>query len=266
MNYWAEVTRRAWGEAAKTVKLDSRKLVMVLVLGQITVGTIIYLALGAEGFSENLLARSAAIAAPMLLFVPLFVWEFISAPPKMHAEQAAEIQRLTAESDDALRIATSLPARDSTILDLQEQNAALKTEMSAIRQRTDADYPFNTAQRAALIAILSEVPAEARFPVEVRHAGFGGTSDYARRMARAFREASWSVEVVPDPMVNATNAGIHIATQQDADGKLDPLPDAGEVLRAALTGARLQFQLSGLEPAEEPWRPSWVFFVFQPSD
>ena len=80
MAYWAKVARRAWLEAAKTLKLDSRKLFIVLVLGQVVVGAIIYLALGADDLPENLLARGATIAAPLLLFVPLFIWE--SSPPR----------------------------------------------------------------------------------------------------------------------------------------------------------------------------------------
>ncbi|WP_043343183.1 hypothetical protein [Belnapia moabensis] len=59
MAYWGEVARRAWREAAKTVKLDSRKLLMVLVLGQAVVGLMIYLALGVENLPENVIARGA---------------------------------------------------------------------------------------------------------------------------------------------------------------------------------------------------------------
>jgi hypothetical protein len=71
MAYWGTVARRAWFETAKTVKLDSRKLLMVLVLGQVVIGTILYLALGSENLPANVFARAATIAAPFLLFVPV---------------------------------------------------------------------------------------------------------------------------------------------------------------------------------------------------
>lgn len=98
MDYWAEVARRAWSEAAKAVKLDSRKLLIFLVLGQILIGAMIYFALGPENLSENLLVRCATIASPILLFIPFFVWEFISTPPKMHAEQDAALRRAEQEA------------------------------------------------------------------------------------------------------------------------------------------------------------------------
>jgi hypothetical protein len=266
MRYWAEVARRAWVEAAKTLKVDTRKLLMILVLGQAVIGAIIYLALGAENLPENILARCATIAAPLLLFVPLFLWEFISQPPKMHAEQAAALQREAAEKENVLRsVASTSSARDSTILDLQEENAALKAQVSEMRRNTDADYPFDAAQRSALIAFLSTVPDEARFPVEVRHSAFGGNPDYARRMARALKEADWNARAKPDFNVQPTNGGIHVVSWLDQNFEPDTAPAAGALLvREALTAAGVRFSVDRFARPSEPEPPPWRFFVFPP--
>lgn len=264
MAYWAEVARRAWIETAKTVKLDSRKLLMVLVLGQVVIGTILYLALGVENLPGNVLARGATIAAPFLLFVPLFIWEFISSPPKMLAEQVALLHRASVEKDKAQAAITRPSGCDSTILNLQEENAALRAQVSELRHSTDADYPFDMRQRTALVAFLSKFPAEARFVVAVRHSGLSGSSDYARRMARAFREAGWDAQVTPDLMIQPTNEGVHLASCRASTGELDPLSANGELLRDALNEAEIKFSLSGHAWPDDLEKPSSLFFVFPP--
>lgn len=261
MAYWAEVARRAWFETAKTVKLDSRKLLMVLLLGQIVIGAILYLALGVENLPGNMIARGATIASPFLLFVPFFIWEFISVPSKMHVEQAALLQRVTDEKKEALKAAVTSPSgRDSIILNLQEENAVLRAEASELRHSTDAEYPFDMRQKAILVAFLSKVPAEARFVVAVRHSGFSGNSDYARRMARAFREAGWDAQVTPDVMTLPSNEGIYFASCRDSMGRLDPLSASSELLRDALGAAEIKFSLGGYAWPDDLEKPSLLFF------
>lgn len=238
---------------------------MVLLLGQVVIGTILYLALGPENLPANVLARVATIAAPFLLFVPLFMWEFISSPPKMHAEQVALLQHAAVEKEDALQAAITSPSRrDSTILNLQEENAVLRAQVSELRHSTDADYPFDTRQRAALVAFLSKVSAEARFVVAIRHSGFSGNSDYARRMARAFREAGWDAQVTPDLTMQPTNEGVHIASCRASTGKLDPLSASGELLRDALNAAEIKFSLNNYAWPDDIEKPLALFFVFPP--
>ncbi len=72
MGYWREVACRAWRESAKAVKLDSLQLLMVLILGQIIIGFVLYLALGIENLPANLWAGVGTLAAPILLFIPFF--------------------------------------------------------------------------------------------------------------------------------------------------------------------------------------------------
>jgi hypothetical protein len=184
----------------------------------------------------------------------------------MHAEQVALLQRVAAEKEEFLQVAITSPlGRDSTILNLQEENAALRGQVSELRHSTDADYPFDTRQRATLVAFLSKVPVEARFVVAVRHSAFSGSSDYARRMARAFREAGWDAQVTPDLMVQPTNEGVHLASCRASTGELDPLSSNGELLRDALNGAEIKFSLSDLEWTDDLEKPSSLFFVFPPA-
>lgn len=267
MAYWGHVVRRAWREAAKTVKLDSRKLLMVLVLGQVVVGLILYFVLGPDKLPDNVVARCATIAAPLLLFVPFFLWEIVLTPAKMHAEQATELNRARAEKESALLANMAAPvARDSIILNLQEENAALKAELSTVKRNTDADYPFDATQRTALVSFLSRISAGARFPVVILHAGLGGDSDYARRMARPFREAGWEVQVYPDYTVQPTNEGVYLATPPDETGQPSPLPPPGRLVQEALEAAGVKHMLSSHGLAGDTAGSEWSFFVFPPSD
>jgi len=176
------------------------------------------------------------------------------------------LQRAAVEKEEALQAAITNPlGRDSTILNLQEENTVLRAHMSELRHSTDADYPFDMRQRAALVAFLSKVPAEARFVVAVRHSGFSGNSDYARRMARAFREAGWDAQVTPDVMMQPTNEGVHLASCRTSTGELDPLSANGELLRDTLNEAGIKFSLSGYVWPDNVEKPSSLFFVFPPS-
>ena len=137
MGYWRAVARRAWEEAAKVVKLDSRKLLMVLLLGQIANAVLLVLFLGTENLPENLWARAAAFASPFLLFVPFFLWEFFATPPKMHAEQLAD--RAAVE----LARSTELGDLRSTVGRLSDEIAALKAPRQPSRD-PDGIYQHGT--------------------------------------------------------------------------------------------------------------------------
>jgi len=92
--YWARVGKRAWQEAAKSVKLDSRELIMILVFGQIIVGLFLWFALGGDKLPDNLWARAATIGAPFLLFLPLLLTKLLNVPAKMDAELRDELGQL----------------------------------------------------------------------------------------------------------------------------------------------------------------------------
>lgn len=96
---------RAWREAARSAGVESAERVIVALLIQFIIAAGLFI--WATDPQDGLLVRGLTAAAPFLLFPALFVWKWISFPPRL----ATELDALN--SDALARIAAAraeLPA------------------------------------------------------------------------------------------------------------------------------------------------------------
>src|SRR5712691_10188812 len=98
-NYWSEVRQRAIKEAMHVLSIDEGARGVITII--VAVGVIALLWLSGSGEAgHELLIRITATAVIVLLFPLIFVWKFVTIPPRLHEEVSSRVQNLEQKLSD----------------------------------------------------------------------------------------------------------------------------------------------------------------------
>ncbi len=98
--YWTSVHKRAWRDAAKTSRLDSRESAVMIVLTQSIIGLGLWFALGNSALQSTVWGRVLTAASPFFLFPLVYLWKLFGAPSRMANEAENQIASLRADTLD----------------------------------------------------------------------------------------------------------------------------------------------------------------------
>ena len=98
--YWVSVHKRAWRDAGKSVGLESRERVVLLLLIQTLIGLALWFALGNSALQSTIWGRVATAGIPFLLLPAIYLWKLLGTPGRMSAEAEAVIAALQADKLD----------------------------------------------------------------------------------------------------------------------------------------------------------------------
>lgn len=113
------------------------------------------------------------------------------------ANRDAQISLLTTERDDYRdKLGGASPDEAMARLDaLDKSNAKLTESLSQITKQVGPEYPLSEDEKGRLLKVLSEVPQNERFHVDVFWPQINGFPRYADAVSQIFLTAKWDTAV-----------------------------------------------------------------------
>lgn len=195
-----------------------------------------------EHFTRD--AVSWPIYAAMI--AALFMWACFLAFRDQHVRAEVLQKDLSNSIDASNKMSHSVVALE----ELKQAHAGTKAELDELLATVGPSYPFNLAQRKTLVGVLTSVPAAKRFDLRIMFPSSGGGPSAAHKIADAFAESGWSVDVVANLLLRGELRGINVTCSHLVWRRAIPMPEKAQLIIQVLDKAGIAWNKCG--PSEFP--------------